>query len=50
MASGEVCASAVNNYSLYSPEDQASLQAVVEDYFTCMNDDESESLLELEGI
>ncbi len=50
MASGGVCASALNEFSLYSPGDQAALQAVVEDYFTCMNEDESESLPELEGI
>ncbi len=50
MASGEVCASALNDFSLYSPGDKAALQAVVEDYFTCMDENESECLANLEGI
>ncbi len=50
MASGEVCASALNEFSLYSPGDQAALQAVVEDYFTYMDENESECLADLEGI
>ena len=44
----EEIASALNKFNLYSPEDQAAIQSVVEDYFTC-REDESEPIPELEG-
>ena len=51
----EEIASALNKFNLYSPEDQAAIQSVVEDYFTCREDyftcreDDSEPIPELEG-
>ena len=45
----EEFASALNKFNLYSPEDQAAIQSVVEDYFTCREEDESEPIPELEG-
>ena len=41
----EVCGCTLNNFSLFSPEDQATLESVVEDYFICINEDECESFI-----
>ena len=42
-------AKAINSFSLYSPNDQQALQAVMEDYFTSREDDESDPCLEFNG-
>ena len=48
MAKNEEIAFALNKFNLYSSGDQAAIQSVVEDYFTC-KEDESEPIPELEG-
>ena len=45
----EEIASTLNKFNLYFPEDQAAIQSVVEDYFTC-REDESEPIPKLEGV